>query len=134
MKVALGTILALVAGAVVAVLVIAGCEQIGTLLHPPPPGLDMHDRAAMTAFIATLPWTAFAVVLVAWGLGVLSGGWVAGRLAPTGPALHALGITLLVAAGAVANMLMIPHPVWFWISALLVIAAAGHAARWLLRR
>jgi uncharacterized membrane protein YdbT with pleckstrin-like domain len=59
---------------------------------------------------------------------------VAGRLAPRAPALHAFAITILVAIGAVANLLMIPHPIWFWVSALLVIAAAGHAARWLLRR
>ena len=134
MRVALRTILALVAGAVVAAFVIACLESLGSLLNPPPPGLDMHDAAAMRAFIDTLPWTAFFVVLAAWGLGVLSGGWVAGRLAPRAPALHALGITILVAAGAVANMLMIPHPAWFWVIALLVIAAAGHATRRLLRR
>jgi len=134
MRVALRTVLALVAGAVIAVLVISCIEWFGSLLNPPPPGLDMHDTAAMRAFIATLPWTAFLVVLAAWGMGVLSGGWLAGRLAPRAPALHALAITVLVAAGALANMLMIPHPAWFWVSALLVIAAAGHATRWLLRR
>ncbi|HUD70774.1 MAG TPA: hypothetical protein VMQ62_02330 [Dongiaceae bacterium] len=134
MKVALRTILALVAGAVTAFLVIACLEQVGSALHPPPPGLDMHDRAAMRAFIATLPWTAFVLVLIAWGLGVCLGGYLAGRLAPRAPVLHASAITMLVALAAVANLLAIPHPAWFWASALIVIAAAGHASRWLLGR
>jgi hypothetical protein len=134
MRVALRTILALVAGAVTAVVVIAGLEQIGAALYPPPPGLNMHDAAGMRAFIATLPWTAFVLVLAAWGLGVFLGGWVAGRLAPRAPVLHASAITILVALGAVTNLLAIPHPAWFWVSALVIIAAAGHAARWVLGR
>lgn len=134
MKVAFRTILALVAGAVAAGLVIAGVEAIGTWMNPPPPGLDMNDRAAMSAFIATLPVSAFLVVLAAWGLGVVAGGCLAGRLAPRAPVLHASAITVLVAIGALANMLMIPHPAWFWVSALVVIAAAGHATRLLVRR
>ena len=73
-------------------------------------------------------------ILIAWGLGVFLGGYVAGRLAPRAPVLHAFTITILVALGAVANLLAIPHPLWFWVSALVVIAAAGHATRWLLRR
>lgn len=134
MKVAFRTILALVAGAVAAGLVIAGVESIGTWMNPPPPGLDMNDRAAMGAFIATLPVSAFLLVLAAWGLGVVAGGWMAGRLAPRAPVLHASAITVLVAIGALANLLLIPHPAWFWVSALVVIAAAGHSIRWLLRR
>ena len=134
MKVALRTLLALIAGAVIAILVIACLESISTFLYPPPAGLDVHDAAAMRAFIETLPPTAFVVVLCAWGFGVLSGGFVAGRLAPRAPILHAFAITILVALGAVANMLLIPHPPWFWASALFVILAAGHATRWILRR
>jgi hypothetical protein len=44
---------------------------------------------------------------------------------------HAGVIGAVVLAGAVANMLVIPHPAWMWVSALVLIPLAAYVGgRW----
>jgi hypothetical protein len=112
-------VFAVVAGLAVAALMVGIVEGISSMVHPLPAGIDYSDRAAMSAAIASLPATAFVLVLAAWGLGALAGAYVATRIGRH-PALGYL-IGVLLAAGAVANLLAIPHPVWMWAGAAVVI-------------
>jgi hypothetical protein len=43
-------------------------------------------------------------------------------------------VGVLVILAAVANMLMIPHPVWFWVVALLLFLPAAYLGGLLARR
>lgn len=105
---------AFLAGLLTAMLAVAGVEGISSLVHPPPAGLDFNDRAALAAWIETLPTSAFLVVCLAWFLGAGFGAWTAARLAPAGAFWVGLAVGGAVLAGAFANLLAIPHPRWMW--------------------
>jgi predicted MFS family arabinose efflux permease len=73
----------------------------------------------MAEAIRGLPAGAFVLVVIAWGLGALTGSAVAtGVSRRVGPG-YLIGVLLL--AAAIGNMLMIPHPVWMWIGGIIVI-------------
>jgi hypothetical protein len=115
-------VLAVAAGLAVAVLMVGLVEGLSSRFHPLPAGIDYNDRAAMTAAISALPATAFVAVLAAWGLGALAGAYAATRIGRHAGSGYLIGV--LIGAGAVANLLMIPHPVWMWAGAAIVVPLA----------
>ena len=85
------------------------------------------DREAIRALTASAPVGAFLVVLFGWALGSFVGGLLAaviGRHAPVG---HALVLGVLLTLAGIANNLMIPPPMWFWLVSLLVFLPAAYA-------
>lgn len=128
------SILAIIAGGVIAFGVIAAVQYLSSLLFPAPPGMDMTDPAALREFMAALPLGAFLMVLLSYVFGGLAGGFVAARLAPWARTGHAVAIAVLLAAASVVNLRMVPHPTWFMIANLAVVvllplAGARLAAR-----
>jgi hypothetical protein len=105
---------AVLAGVVVAVALIGAAEFISGQVYPLPPDLDIQDALAMAGYIATLPSGAFLLVLLGYALGAFSGGYVAGRLAPS-------GVALVLVTGSIMNLLSFPHPGWFRVTSLLVV-------------
>lgn len=116
-------LLALLAGAGVAMVLIGGVEIASAGLYPPPQDLDPGDQEQMAAFVASLPTGAFLMILAAWTAGAIGGGFTAARLASCCRPLHAGIIGLLLIAGALATMRQIPHPGWMWAAGPLVITA-----------
>jgi hypothetical protein len=123
-------ILAVVAGFIVASVVMMAVEWTnGRFLHPELGRLaeGVTDREVLRGLIAGAPVSALLVVIVGWALGSLSGGcaaaWIAGR---TG-ARHALILGLLLTSAGIANNLMIPPPLWFWIAGLIIFVPAALA-------
>lgn len=109
-----------IAGLVVGVVVIAVVEFISAKVYPLPAGIDPADTEAFRLHVAQLPPGAFLFVLAAWGAGSLLGSWTATRIgAARGPARGATVGAVLLAAG-IANMLMLPHPAWFWVAAIVI--------------
>lgn len=104
-------------------------ELIAGTLYPMPAGLDPTDAAAMKAYIAGLPFGAFALVLGAMTLGAFDAAAIAavlgGRRRRTG--WIAGGI---VAAATLVNVVTIPHPPWFAVASVaLAVAGAVLGAR-----
>jgi hypothetical protein len=123
------TILGILAGLVVAWLAMTICEFASLFLHRPPAGLDLRDPQALAAHIAAAPLSAMLVVVVGWALAAFVGAWVAARIARHRRAA-ALVIGLLVLAGVIANIAMIPHPLWMTVAGLaLPLPLAWLAAR-----
>ena len=89
------SVLAVLAGAIVAGVLIAIVEAISSAIFPLPPGLDIHDHAAMRQHIDTLPLGAFLLVLAAWAIGSFGGSWVAARIASRGRLGHGLAVGAL---------------------------------------
>jgi hypothetical protein len=112
--------LAVVTGAAVSIALIAAVEATSNLLYPLPAGLDVSNREAMSSYVATLPVGAFLLVLTAYAVGGLGGGYLAARLAPAAPVKHAAVIASLLLAASVMNLMAIPHPGWFWAANLVV--------------
>lgn len=107
-------LLAVVAGVLAGIVAIAMAEFVGHLIFPPPEGMDISDPASIAAAMEQISIGALVAVLVAWGIGSMVGGFVAARIdGKTGPGALMVGAVLLLAA--IINMLMIPHPVWFWV-------------------
>jgi len=82
-------------------------------------------REKVRELMATAPAGALVVVIAGWTLGGVAGGWVAGRLAPKANIAHGLALGALLMLAGVANNLMIPPPLWFWIVSLAVLIPAA---------
>jgi hypothetical protein len=114
--------LAALAGIAAAVVVILLVELLGAALFPPPAGVDPGRPETLREVAARMPAGALLMVIAAWLLGGLAGGWVAARLAPPGSRVPIVIAALLLAAG-VANMVSFPHPVWMWAAGVVVLIA-----------
>jgi hypothetical protein len=126
----LRSILAVVAGFVVASVVMMAVETVnGRVLHPQLGRIaeGMTDREAIRSLLASAPIGAFLVVMAGWAIGSLAGGWLAARVARRAPVGHALVLGALLTLGGIANNLMVPPPLWFWITSLLVLLPAAYA-------
>jgi len=121
------TVLGVVAGIVVAFLCVGGIEAIGHLIFPPPPDTDLTDPAQVARIMELAPPAAIAFVALAWFVGALAGAFVADKIA--GRALAGWVVALLVLAGGVATMMMIPHPMWMWAIGIALPLIAGWLAQ-----
>ena len=109
-----------VAGLVAGFLVIACVEAVGTTVYPPQTGLDFTDSESIKAYVDRLPLGAFLFVLAAWGAGCLVGCWLATRLGADRRTSPGVIVGVILLAAGVANMMMLPHPGWFWVAEFLV--------------
>jgi hypothetical protein len=100
-----------IAGLVIAFLLVQGAELLVHKLYPPPPGTNMKDFNAVKAFVATLPTPAFVLVLTGWLIGTLAETFTAARIGRSAVPAYVLGVILL--AGGIMNSIVIPQPVWF---------------------
>ena len=124
----LRSILSCLAGVITAVIIISVVERVGQSIWPVPTGVNWTDKTSAKAAMDQMPTGALAAVATGWVLGTLVGGFLAARLGRRRwPAFVVGG---LVVAASVANLLMLPHPVWFWpVALVLVPLAAVTAAR-----
>jgi hypothetical protein len=116
-------IVAVILGCLLAFAIAFTVEGINAMIHPMPPGTDLADPASVKAATAAMPPIALGVVLIGWFLSTLAGACFAAHFArPAGWPPLTVGILLF--AAAVANMLMIPHPAWFWIIGVAIYPVA----------
>lgn len=113
-------ILSVIAGLITGFLVIMLIEFIGHKMYPLPPGFDLSlaDRETKGLLMEIMPSGAFMMLLLAYTLGSFSGGVVSSVISKKirQPLIVGGALTL----GGIANLIMIPHPVWFAIVSLLV--------------
>ena len=121
-------IVAVVAGTVVAFGWVALLEAIGHAWYPPPAGLDFHNPEHLKVYAATVPLAALWWILGAWFVATFAGGWLAAFIARESPAHFASIVGALVLAVMIAKLVVIPHPVWFSITAIVAIPLAAAAA------
>ena len=119
---------AAVAGIVTAFLLIMLVEKVGLIIYPPPADLDFSDPEAVRPYIATLPFLALLVPMIAWVVGAFAGTVVACKIGTANPLLFAAIVGGLVLAGTITNLILIPHPVWFSVVSLIAIAAGAWIA------
>ena len=129
MRPLLRSIGAVVAGFIVASIVMMIIETInGRVLYPElgKAAEGVTDREKLREILATAPLGAFLVVIVGWILGAVAGGWTAARLAAQAKPKHGLVLGALLTLAGVANNLMIPPPLWFWVGSLVVLMPAAY--------
>lgn len=137
------SVLALLAGIVVANLLILLIENASTLFVELPPELradaatlaDPERREAfMQAWADYMPNAPLTLLLfppLAWLIGSGAGAWVAARLAPGTGLRQALIVGALILIGSLLNLYQIPHPSWMWlVGPLAPILGTYLGARW----
>lgn len=124
-------IAAVLLGLVASMATVMLIEWISHQVYPMPPGMDFNDPEKVRMYVSSLPMGGFLAVLLGWMLGTLVGGITACRIAREKPAVFASIIGAVMLAATVANLVMIPHPTWFSIAGIGVIAAGTLLAiRW----
>ncbi len=111
-------IVAIVAGVVVAVVVLFAVESIGHAIFPPPENIDFNDPQQLSDLLASIPIGALLFVPLAWFLGSLSGGVLAIMISREQALLMASIVAAFILAGAVATLMAIPHPLWLVITGI----------------
>jgi hypothetical protein len=109
---------AVIAGLIVAAVLVEGAEAIVHSMHPFPPGVDQHDMAQIKKFVSTLPADALVLVLAGWLLATIAGTFTAAKIAGTRVPGYVLGAILL--AAGIANSIIIPQPLWFSIVSFVI--------------
>lgn len=124
------------AGILVAMLVIAGIQAVGHQLVPPPAGLAEASADRQAALLAALPLEAWLPVLLSYFLGAEIGATLAGIVGGR-PILGAAVVGAVLLGATAANLMLLPHPAWFAVTAVLVVlagTAGGGFNAWLYSR
>jgi len=118
------TIAATLAGLLVAVALVFVIELLSHKIWPPPAAITgTSDKEALRAAVDSMPAGALMSVAIAWIAGALGGGFVAARISRK--ALPACIVGGFIVLSGIANLLMIPHPFWFWIVAIVLVPMAA---------
>lgn len=114
------TILAVLAGLLVALALLLGLEYLAMSLFPPPADVRLEDADDLARLVADAPLAKLLWVTLAWALAALAGGWTAARLSRLHRMAAALCVGTLVVAGVAMTLLEIPHPAWMTAAGLLL--------------
>ena len=116
----------IVAGVVVGFAAIWLIELAGHSVYPVRSDVNYGNVEEMASLIRGMPAGAQAFVVGAWFGGALAGGGVANLIARRRwPAWPVAG---MVAAASILNILMIPHPEWMQVGAVLAPVLGGLVA------
>jgi hypothetical protein len=114
-------LLGVTGGLILGVLCVVGFELVSSLVFPMPKSLNMKDPAAMAEYVSTLPIAALVLVLAGYLVGTLAGSFTAAKIGQSQIPGYIVGACLLIAG--VSNMMMIPHPTWFWVASIVIFIA-----------
>lgn len=118
---------AIVAGLLVAFILVIAVELFSSVVHPIPADFD-GSMEQMCEHVARYPNWVLAVVVVAWGGTALAGTYIAGRL---GNRWSALVVGLLLVTAVAFNVSMLPYPAWFKAVIMIAVPAAALAGMYL---
>jgi len=114
-----------IAGIAIAIAIVWLIETVGHSVYPPPPNLNFADADAMRAYTSTLPIGAFLFVGGAWFVATLCGTFAACKIGDAKPLVFAGVVGGLMLIATAANLIMIPHPLWFSILGVAGIIVAA---------
>jgi hypothetical protein len=123
----LTALLGLLAGLVVGLLVYNAMRMLLFYSFPPPPSLDMARPEDLPLLLANFPSQFLVMILLAWSVGVLSGGYTATRISKQGPVAAWLVGLFLIATGLFPLMIK-GYPLWFIIMGILLTGLFGYLA------
>jgi MFS family permease len=115
-------ILGIVAGVVVATLIVTAFEWVTTTLYPIPE-VDSDDYATLASVMTNMPMIAKLLVVAGWLAGAAGGAWLALRISDWRWAAWIVAAIML--AGSIANIVALPHPLWMQACALLFPVLGG---------
>ncbi len=121
-------LLSIVLGVVIGSLVNMALIMVSGKIIAPPPGADVTTMEGLKASLHLFEAKHFVFPFLAHALGTLAGAFVAGLTSPAKSAVPAYVVGAFFLLGGIANVVLLPSPVWF--SAVDLLAAYLPAA-WL---
>jgi hypothetical protein len=118
-----------VAGLIVAFIIMMLLEYINSYFFPLPQGLDVGDPEAVRAFSASLPWTAYILVLLGWIVGSFVAGYVTTYLSGERTYRLSLTVGIMLTLLGILNNIAIGHNMFFNIVGLpmfIIFTYLGH--------
>lgn len=116
-------IAAIFVGMIINYLVVANLELLSHSIFPVPATLDFNDIHAVHKYMKELPLAALLCILGAWVVGAFVGTYAAADFledrSNLGAVCAMMGVFLV--GSCAANMMLIPHPHWFIVTALIVV-------------
>lgn len=113
MKAVLRNILAVIAGLVIGSVVNMGFIVSSGSIIPPPGGADVTTMEGLTAALPLFEPRHFIFPFLAHAMGTLVGAAVATLIASSYKLQMAMVIGILFMAAGIANVMMLPSPMWF---------------------
>ncbi|MBT9456756.1 MAG: hypothetical protein IV097_09050 [Burkholderiaceae bacterium] len=108
-RVFLSVLLGLVVGSAINM----GLITISGKVIPPPPGADVTTMDGLKASLPLFEARHFVFPFLAHALGTLAGAFVASLLVPGKPPVAAWAVGGFFLLGGIANVILLPAPVWF---------------------
>ena len=99
-------------------------EMINGMLYPQPAEVA-GDPERLAQWIATLPVLAFLILLVAWSAGFFVGPYVARQTAADRSMIPCAIVWVVLVAATLANLVMLPHPWWVSLAAMVSAVVGG---------
>ncbi|MFA6050067.1 MAG: hypothetical protein WC761_02615 [Candidatus Paceibacterota bacterium] len=118
-----------IAGLLTAFVIMTLFEYINSFFFPLPEGNNINDIYQLHAFTASLPWTAYILVLLGWIVGAFKAGCVVTYLSKENTYKLSLLTGVILTIFGLFNNLVIGHDVVFNIIALpmfVVFTYLGH--------
>lgn len=98
---------------VVAFIVIMVVQQINLLLYPLPEWVDVNNPDHLSQIMASLPLGALCMVALSYLLGSLAAGFILCKTLKRHSIKLILTLGGILTAAGIANLIAIPHPIWF---------------------
>jgi len=112
-------------GVLIAMLSVWLVQKIGHAVYPPQADIDLNEFEAVKAYVATLPIGALLFVVASYFIGTTVGTCIACTIGTMLPRIYALLIGCLMLVATTMNVMMIPHPTWFILAAVVAIVAGA---------
>jgi hypothetical protein len=92
-------------------------DAISHALYPAPAGMDPNNMDSIRAYMDQLPLVAFVIMMLGHAVATFAAVWIVARW--TGNSTACIVITVLLTLSGISNLIMLPHPAWFWMDALI---------------
>ena len=119
------TVSGILAGLVVAYVVLIAVELVGMQIFPQPAEMNPLDPESVRQHLGEISAGTFVTVLVAWGLAAMCGPMVTRKVAGEIPKWPALTVVALFAALCAYNLVVIPTPPWMIPAAVIVVVTSS---------
>ena len=116
----LRNILAVIVGSVIGSVVNMGIIMLSGSVIPPPEGADLTTPEGLKASMILMEPRHFIFPFLAHALGTFVGAYIAARIAANRKMTMAMIVGVLFLIGGIANVLMLPSPMWFTVLDLVV--------------
>ncbi|MCB0408726.1 MAG: hypothetical protein KDD29_00805 [Flavobacteriales bacterium] len=115
------SVLAVLLGLLASFVVVAAIEYLGHALYPLSEQIDVNETEALKKLMENAPFGALFMVLIAHLFGGAASVFTTIKIAKkSGPAYV---VAILFFLLTISNLFMIPHPIWFTVSDVVMVLA-----------